>query len=463
MANLGTPDNPLRVAFVGSGPAGFYAVQNFFAHKELSVRIDMFDRSPAPFGLVRTGVAPDHPKIKSVQKLYDKLARRDEFRFFGNVEFGRDLSRDELEARYHQILFACGAQGDRKLGIPGEDLEGVHSAREFVAWYNADPDHANDKFNLGATGAIVVGVGNVAADVARILCRSRTELSTTDIADYALEALSSSSILNVHVLGRRGPIQAAFSPTEIKELGEMEEAEASTIPAEMELDEFSKAELEAAENNETQRKLDNLLALSGQSEPGKPKKLSVRFLVSPVEIIGDNQGRVKAVKVVKNKLVKRDDGRVGPKATDEFETIEAGLVFRSVGYYGVALPDVPFDERGGVIANEKGRVTDSGSPLPGLYATGWIKRGPSGLIGTNKGCAKDTVACMVEDLQAGAVLEPTHPTLESMDCLLEDKAIRFVNYDDWLKLDAIEVERGEAQGRPRVKFTSREDFLSALA
>ena len=463
MAKLGTPENPLRVAIIGSGPAGFYGVQDFFAHKELAVRIDMFDRLPAPFGLVRNGVAPDHQKIKAVQKLYDRLAQREEFRFFGNVDFGRDLSRADLEQRYHQILIACGSQGDRTLGIPGEELEGVHSAREFVAWYNAHPDHVDDKFNLAASGAVVVGVGNVAADVARILCRSPEELGTTDIADYALEALGAGSVRNVHVLGRRGPVQAAFSPPEIKELGELEEAEASTLPEEMALDEYSQAELEAAENKEVQRKVDNLLALSGRSEPEKPKKLSVRFLVSPVEILGDDQGRVKAVTIVKNKLVKRDDGHVGPQATDQFETIEAGLIFRSVGYYGVPLDGIPFDERGGVIPNEHGRVFDGDSPALGLYVTGWIKRGPSGLIGTNKGCAKDTVACMIEDLEAASVLSPSDPGLESIENLLRDRNVTFVTYDDWLKLDAIERERGEAQGRPRVKFTRREDFLAALA
>ncbi len=457
---LGGPDAPLRVAVIGSGPAGFYAVQALFQQQQFSVRVDMYDRLPMPFGLVRSGVAPDHQKIKSVAALYDKLASRPEFRFFGNVEYGRDITLEELQERYHQIVFASGAQADRALQIPGEDLEGVHSARHFVAWYNGDPDYAHQHFDFTAKSAVVVGVGNVAADVARILCRVPENLEHTDIADHALKDLRASSVKTVYVLGRRGPIQSSFSTPEIKELGELLDAEASIPAADLELDPESAADLEAGPGSE-RRKYEALLALRDRSEPAKSRKLILRFLVSPVEILGDDQGRVRAVKMVRNELYRDERGSLRPRATDQFETIKAGLVFRSVGYRGVSLPGLPFDRSRGTVPNDQGRVTHEhdGDPVTAVYVTGWIKRGPSGLIGANKGCAKETVEHMMEDASADAVFHPSHPEPEAIERLLEERGVPYVTYDDWRRIDAFELELGKRSGRPRVKLTELDQIL----
>ena len=459
----GTPDHPLRVAVIGSGPAGFYVVQELLQSAGLQAEVDMFDRLPTPFGLVRSGVAPDHPKIKSVANLYDRLASKPGYRFFGNVEFGRDVDLEDLTRHYGQIVFASGAQADRALDIPGEDLTGVHSARHFVAWYNGDPDYSHLHFDFEAKAAAVVGVGNVAADVARILCRAHSRLAQTDIADYALDALHASSIQTVYVLGRRGPVQSRFSPPEIKELGELLDCAASTLPEEMELDPFSREELEQGPR-EVRQKYDELLAMAGREEPQKPKKLIIRFMASPVEILGDGEGRVRGIRIVRNELYRADDGTVRSRATDHEETLDVGLVFRSVGYRGVSLPGLPFDRQRGVVPNEAGRIIDpeSNLALPGLYVSGWIKRGPTGLIGANKGCARETVQCMVHDLEQGRLLRPDDDHRGSIERLLEERNVRYLTYEDWKRLDEIERQRGEAEGRPRVKITEREEMLRAI-
>ncbi len=456
--------SPLRIAIIGAGPAGFYTAQHLLQQEGVPVEVDLFDSAPTPFGLVRTGVAPDHPKIKAVTALYNKLALAPEMRFFGNVEFGKDITLDEMRGFYHQIVFSNGAQADRKLNIPGEDLKGVHSAREFVAWYNGDPKHAHDVFELESKGAVVVGVGNVAADVARILCRVHDKLAVTDIADYALKALDSSQVRTTWVLGRRGPVQAKFSTPEIRELGEMVDTE-TTIPlSDLELDEYSQAELDAGkENDENHRNINALRELASHREPHKSRKLILRFLVSPIEILGDGNGCVRGVKIMKNRMVKGEDGRIGPKPTGETEILEAGLVFRSVGYLGTALPGTPFDERNGVIPNDRGRVFNPAdhAPVTGLYAAGWIKRGPSGLIGSNKACARETVEQMLVDAAAGSTLAPD-PDREAVNRLLESRSVRYITYPEWLKIDAYEVEMGRREGRPRVKVTELEDFLKIL-
>ena len=450
---------------MGAGPAGFYTAQHLLEQKGVAVQIDLFDSLPTPFGLVRTGVAPDHPKIKAVTVLYNKLALRPEMRFFGNVEFGKDLTLDEMRGFYHQIVFSNGAQADRRLNIPGEDLKGVHSAREFVAWYNGDPKHAHDSFELDSKGAVVVGVGNVAADVARILCRVHDGLAVTDIANYALEALDASQVRTVWVLGRRGPVQAKFSTPEIRELGELDDTEASIPAADLELDEYSQAELDSGtENDEGHRNMHALRELAGRHEPHKSRKLVLRFLVSPVEILGDENGRVRGLKIVKNKLVKGEDGWVSPQPTGETEILDVGLVFRSVGYKGMPLPGPPFDDRAGTIPNDRGRVFDPADkqPVTGLYAAGWIKRGPSGLIGSNKACARETVEQMLADAASGSTLTPQGDR-EAVNRLLESRGVRYITYDEWLKIDAYEVEMGRREGRPRVKLTELEDFLKVLA
>jgi len=458
MAAVGTQENPLRVAIIGSGPSGFYTVSNLLKQSDLVVEMDMFDRLPTPYGLVRAGVAPDHQKDKSVTRAYEKSAAHPGFRFFGNVEYGTHIHMADLKAHYHQVMFTTGSPFDRNLGIPGEDLLGSHSATEFVAWYNGHPDFADLKFDLSQENVAVVGMGNVAMDVARILCKTTDELATTDIAEHALEALKASQVKNVYILGRRGPAQAAFTPPEIKEMGEFEDADVIVVGDEAALDDASQRELAEGGDKNAQKNVDTVQEYAARVPAGKKRQLHIRFLVSPSELEGSGD-RVEACKLVKNKLVE-DGGAIKAVATDEVETIPAGLVFRSVGYRGKPLPDVPFNESWGTIANEGGRVVaGSGEQAVGLYTAGWIKRGPSGVIGTNKTCAQETVALMVEDIAAGRHFEPT----ESADALAELIASRqpdAVSFSEWKKIDAEEVARGEAQGKPRVKFTKVADMVA---
>ncbi|MCU0465996.1 MAG: FAD-dependent oxidoreductase [Anaerolineae bacterium] len=456
MAELGSPEHPLRVAVVGSGPSGFYAAEHLFKQANLSVQVDMFERLPTPFGLVRGGVAPDHPKIKSVTKVYDKTASRAGFRFFGNVEIGRDLTVDELRQYYHAVLFAVGAQTDRALGIPGEDLPGSHAATEFVGWYNGHPDFKHRQFDLSAERAVVIGVGNVAMDVARILSRTCDELISTDIADYALEALDTSRVREVILLGRRGPAQAAFTPAELGEFGEMADADVIVAPEDAAVDPLSAEWLAASGDRDAQKNVALLAQYMNRPPVGKPRRIIIRFLASPVEIVGD--GRVEGIRIVKNMLVKRPDGSLAAQATDQTELIPCGLVFRSVGYKGVALPGLPFDERAGVIPNTLGRVADT----PGVYVAGWIKRGPSGIIGTNKPDSVETVECILQDYSTGQLESGSSSTTDSIETLLTQRGVLFVTFTDWQKLDQLEMDNGAKFGRPRLKFTAVVDMLAAL-
>ena len=458
------PARPLRVAIIGAGPTGFYVADHLLRKPGVTVEVDMVDRLPTPYGLVRLGVAPDHQKIKFVTNAFDKVAACPGFRFFGGVDFGKHVTLADLKTHYHQIVYCTGAQTDRRMGIPGEDLAGSHPATEFVAWYNGHPDYRDCVFDLSQESVAVVGVGNVAVDVVRILCRTPEELATTDIADYALEALKKSRVKEVYLLGRRGPAQAAFTNPEIRELGELPDADISADPAEVELDPLSRAAVERSQDRATVKKVDILREYAQRPAAGRSRRLVLRFLVSPVELIGDDAGRVAAMRLVRNELYATSTGALQPRATDRFETIPVGLVFRSVGYRGVPLASVPFNESWGVILNDKGRVLDPGTkqPLVGEYTAGWIKRGPTGVIGTNKPDAAETVECMFEDLALGAVLEPAHPEAAAADALVRQRQPSFVSYADWLKLDAIEVAQGRAQGRPRVKLTSVEEMLAAL-
>jgi len=460
----GTSARPLRVAIVGAGPTGFYAADHLLRNPEVVVEVDMFDRLPTPYGLVRLGVAPDHQKIKFVTNAFDKVAASPRFRFYGGVEFGKDVTLADLQAHYHQIVYCTGAQTDRRMGIPGEDLTGSHPATEFVAWYNGHPDYRDCAFDLSQESVAVVGVGNVAADVVRILCRTPEELATTDIADYALEALRKSRVRDVYLLGRRGPAQAAFTNPEVRELGELADADITAIPQEVELDPLSRAAVERSQDRATRKKVEMLREYARRAPTGKSRRLVLRFLVSPVELISDGAGRVAAMRLVRNELYATSTGALQPRATDRFEELPVGLVFRSVGYRGVPLPGVPFNESWGVILNDKGRVLDPDTkqPIVGEYAAGWIKRGPTGVIGTNKPDAAETVECMFEDLARGAVLEPTRPEAAAAEALVRQRQPNYVSYTDWLKLNEIEVARGRAQGRPRVKLTSVEEMLAAL-
>ena len=464
MTQPGTEAQPLRVAIVGAGPAGYYAADHLLRQDSVVVEVDMIDRLPTPYGLVRAGVAPDHQKIKSVTAAFDKVAAHPRFRFYGGVDLGKDITVADLRRHYHQILYSTGAQTDRRMGIPGEDLKGSHPATEFVAWYNGHPDYRDCRFDLSQERAAVVGVGNVAIDVARILCRSPQELATTDIADHALEALRSSRIKEVYLLGRRGPAQAAFTNPEVKELGELADADVTARPEEVELDELSRAAVERSQDRAALKKAEILREYAARKPGGKSKKLIIRFLVSPVELCGNEAGEVVALRLVRNRLEATAAGTLQAKPTDQFETLPVGLVFRSVGYRGVPLPGVPFHESWGVILNEQGRVLDPDTkqPVVGEYAAGWIKRGPTGVIGTNKPDAAQTVACMMEDLAAGRILKPEEPAAAAAERLIRGRQPRCVSYEDWLKLNELEVSRGRAAGRPRVKFTRVEDMLAAL-
>ncbi len=428
------------------------------------VEVDMFDRLPTPYGLVRAGVAPDHQKIKAVTAAFDKVAANPRFRFFGCVELGRDVTVDDLRRHYHQILYSTGAQTDRHMGIPGEDLKNSHPATEFVAWYNGHPDYRDFEFDLTQERAAIVGVGNVAVDVARILCRTPEELATTDIADHALEALRKSRIREVYLLGRRGPAQAAFTNPEIKELGELPGADIVVPPEEAELDDLSRAALERSQDRAATKKVEMLQEYARRPPEGRPRCLIVRFLVSPLEVLGNAAGEVVGLRLARNRLFATETGTLQPKATGEVEELDVGLVFRSVGYRGVPLPGVPFHEPWGVILNEKGRVLDPETKQPrvGEYVAGWIKRGPTGVIGTNKPDAAETVAGMLEDAAAGRLLLPVAPEPEAIERLVRERQPRCVSYADWRRLDALEIGRGRPTGRPRIKFTRIEEMLAAL-
>jgi ferredoxin--NADP+ reductase len=454
----------LRVAVIGAGPAGFYTAEHLFRQAGLDVEVDLFDRLPTPYGLVRFGVAPDHQKIKNVTATFDKTAAHPGFRFFGHVELGKDITLEDLRAHYHQIVYTTGAQTDRRMGIPGEDLRGSHPATDFVAWYNGHPDYREHRFDLSQERVAVVGVGNVAVDVVRILCRTPEELAVTDISDDALAALRESRVREVYLLGRRGPAQAAFTNPEIRELGDLPGADVTDRAEEVELDPLSRAEIEKSGDRGTTKKVEILREYARRSPSGKPRTLTIRFLVSPVALHGDESGGVAGIRLVHNELHATAAGTLQARATDQFEDLRVGLVFRSVGYRGVPIPGIPFHDAWGVILNDKGRVLEpeSREPRIGEYAAGWIKRGPSGVIGTNKPDAAETVACMVEDAERGRLLAPTEPAAAAVLALVRQRQPQWISWADWQRLDALEVERGRATGRPRVKFTRVEDMLVAL-
>lgn len=445
--SIGTSERPLRVAIVGAGPAGFYVAEHLQKHGEVVSAIDLFDRLPTPYGLVRLGVAPDHQKIKSVTKAYEKVAARPGFRFFGGVTFGEHLSRGDLEAHYDAVVLAVGAPTDRRMGIDGEDLPGSLSATDFVAWYNAHPDYRDLTVDLSVTDAVVVGNGNVAVDVARILTRDPDELATTDIADHALEALRASRVQTVTMLGRRGPAQAAFTTKEIRELGELAGVTLVVDPVDLE----NLGELD----EDARRVVDALHEVAGRAPSAGDRVIRLVFLTSPTALTGAD--RVTAVVTVENDLVVTD-GVPRPVASDRTGVIAAGLVLRAVGYRGVALPDVPFDEGSGTVPNNAGAVTGA----PGLYVAGWVKRGPQGVIGTNKQDAGETVTALLADVAAGTVGRPALPPANAIATLVAERCSRPVTWEDWVVIDAAERAAGAADGRPRRKFATIAEMYEVL-
>ncbi len=456
-------DSPVRVAVVGAGPAGFYAAGHLLKDSGGRVEVDMLERLPTPHGLVRSGVAPDHPKIKSVTRVYEKTAAHQRFRYFGNVELGRDIGREELLEHYHAVVYATGAPADRPLGIAGEALRGSWAATDFVGWYNGHPDHPDLEFDLDCERAVVIGNGNVALDVARMLTLSHAELAGTDVADHALKALDGSAIGEVVVVGRRGPAQAAFTNPELRELGEL--AETDVIVDESGLERalaVSDPEVETTARRNVEI-LRDYARRPERARAGGRRRIVLRFLASPVEFVDDGHGRVAAVRLARNELVAGPDGGLRARATDELETIPAGVVFRAIGYRGLAIPGVPFDERGGVIANEGGRVLGPEGRRRGEYAVGWIKRGPTGVIGTNKKDAQETVDAIFEDLAAGLLSEPPAPDPAEVLETLRARQPELVTYAGWSEIDRHERARGEPAGRPRVKLTRIEELLQVAA
>ena len=428
---------PLRIAVVGSGPAGFYAA-GALLDAEASVEVDMIERLPTPWGLVRLGVAPDHPKLKTVSRAFERIALKPGFRFFGNVEVGRDLLPGDLTRLYDAVVYAFGAQTDRRLGIPGEDLPGSWSATELVAWYNGHPDFQELELDLNVERAVVIGNGNVALDVARMLALTPEELAPTDTTDPAIEAIGTSVIREIVVVGRRGPAQASWTTQELKELGELAGADVVVDPAELELDPASEASLEHDTNS--QRNMEVLKGFAAREPTGKTVTVRLRFLASPVAIHGAH--RVEWVELVRNRL-EEQGGRLVAVPTAEHETL-------------------PFDEQRGTIRNQRGRVVDAdGNHVAATYCAGWIKRGPTGIIGTNKKDATETIAQLLEDLEEGRVSHREEVTADAVETLLAEREVQAVMYPGWTSIDELERAAGEKSGRPRVKLRTWDELLEA--
>ena len=456
MGELGTAGNALRVAIVGSGPSGFYAAEALFK-SGVEVLVDMFDRLPTPYGLVRLGVAPDHQRIKTVIRVYEKLAADPRFAFFGNVSVGADIAVDDLRDYYDAIIFTTGAQSDRRLNIPGEDLPGSHTATAFVAWYNGHPNYRDLTFDLSCETAVVIGQGNVAVDVCRVLAKTVDELRETDIAQHALDALAESKIKNIHMIGRRGPAQVKFTQIEVKELGALDDCDPIVDPADMELDPMSRVEYDHPDSAPVRRVLPFLEEFSRRPAPAKSRRLYFHFLKGPAEIKGAD--RVESVVLEKNAL-SGQPFNLKARGTGALEELACGLVLRSVGYFGVPIPGVPFDNASGVVPNDDGRVLNGIDMLPGLYVAGWIKRGPSGVIGTNKPDSVETVQSLLGDRER---ITPC-PIRETRSLVkrLQAAGLRVVTFSEWERIDAAEIARGKPAGKPREKFTRIPEMLELL-
>jgi ferredoxin--NADP+ reductase len=450
----------LRAAVIGAGPAGFYAAEQLL---NADFEVDLIDALPTPYGLVRSGVAPDHPKIKSVTRVYDKTAGRPGFRYFGGVRLGEHVARAELLEHYHAVVYAIGTDDDNRLGIPGEDRPGSYPATRFVAWYNGHPDAEEEEFVLSANRAVVIGNGNVATDVARMLVLEPEELAITDTADHALEKLVEAQIEEVVVLGRRGPAQAAFTNPELRELGELTRADIDVDPAELELDQHSRRWLEEHADATSKRNVALLREFAGRRPSGKTHRVTLRFLRSPIEVLGPGEdGPVTGLRVVRNRIEPDDEGRLRAVPTEETEEIDCGLVLRSIGYRGRPVDDVPFDHRRGLIRNVGGRVCDEEQrPHRGEYVVGWIKRGPTGVIGTNKKDAADTVARITEDAAAATLNAPANTDPDMTAEWIAERVPDAVSWEGWLSIDEHERRAGEPQGRPRVKLVKLSDLLAA--
>jgi ferredoxin/flavodoxin---NADP+ reductase len=475
----------LNVAIIGSGPAGLYAAEALVKQAAampapVPVRVDVLDRLPTPYGLVRYGVAPDHKSIKSIAQYLRRVLESPDVRFAGGVHLGDDVTREDLLSAYDAVIYATGAMRDRRLGIPGEDLPGSYAATDFVNWYCGHPDVDPGAFTLDAESVAVIGVGNVAVDVARILARDPAELHATDVPQPVLDALHASKVREVHMIGRRGPAHAKFTTKELRELGELPGVEVVVHAEEADLNAFDKAGDGAALAESDRRVRGNLVSIlkwakdgtAGPSDSGHSRRLTVRFWLRPVEILGTE--RTEAITLERTAI--DASGALG--GTGEFETLPAQMVLRSVGYQSVPLPGVPFDSRASIVPNAQGRVLGpDGTPLPGEYVAGWLKRGPTGVIGTNKSDAAETVRCLLEDMAGGPgddVALPRTGLLKYPDgaaadtgdwplaTMLAGRGIAPVSYAEWLRIEAAEADLAKALGRgERVKLHNREAIWSA--
>ncbi|MGX9790454.1 FAD-dependent oxidoreductase [Mycobacterium sp. MMS18-G62] len=447
---------PYHVAIVGSGPSGYFAAASLLKFADTTddadVRVDMLEMLPTPWGLVRSGVAPDHPKIKSISAQFEKTATDPRFRFFGNIVVGDHVQAAELAERYDAVIYAVGAQSDRSLGIPGEDLPGSVAAVDFVGWYNAHPHFEEMAPDISSGRAVVVGNGNVALDVARILVTDPDVLATTDIADHALKSLHDRGVEEVLIVGRRGPLQAPFTTLELRELGHLEglgDVDVVVDPAD--LADISDADLEAA--SKTVR--NNIKVLRGYAEResgGAKRRIVFRFRTSPIELKGDD--RVESIVLGRNELVK-DNDRIVAKDTGEREEVPAQLVVRAVGYRGVPTPGLPFDERSGTIPHTDGRIEGSRNE----YVVGWIKRGPTGVIGSNKSDSQETVDTLISDLRDASLSDVGEDYSEELVEWLVERQPKLITDDHWKMIDDYERSAGEPHGRPRVKVTSVAELL----
>ena len=444
--------NKMRLAIVGAGPAGIYAADLLIkAERDFEVSIDLFDLLPAPYGLVRYGVAPDHPRIKGIiRALYEVLDRGD-IRFFGNVKYGKDITLDELKMHYNAVIFATGAIKDADLNIPGVELDGSYGAADFVNWYDAHPDFPRT-WPLGAKEIAVIGNGNVALDVARILAKQPETLLTTDIPANVYAGLLESNATDVHVFGRRGPAQVKFTPLELREACDIPGVDTIVYDEDFKYDEGSQTAID--KNNQVRVMVNTLESHRGTKLTGANKRLHLHFFSSPKEIIGED-GKVTAIRIERTEL----DGNGGVTATGEIREFAVQAVYRAVGYFGSSLPEVPFDEKFGVIKNDKGRVLDEADQqVPGVYATGWIKRGPVGLIGHTKSDAMETIACLLAD--RASWWQPLTPEEDAITDYLAAKDVQYLGWPEWLKIDAMEKLLGEASGRERIKLVDRDDFIT---
>ena len=448
----------MRIAIIGSGPAGFYAAEALLKQAETTVHVDMFERLPTPYGLVRGGVAPDHQSIKEVARVYEKTAARPAFRFFGNICLGRDISVEDLRRHYHQILYAVGNEADRRLGIPGEGIARCTPATVFVGWYNGHPDYSEARIDLSVPRVAVVGNGNVAVDAARILLRTPAELEQTDIAAHALEALRGSKVREVFILGRRGPEQAAFTHTELRELGEMEDAD----PVVAQSDLAGCRIPEDAGKSPQEKNLKLLHAFALRPAGTKPRKIHLRFCVSPREVLANAAGQVAGLVVEKNRLEHKADGTLVARGTGETEILDVGMVLPAIGFAAEPIAGVPYDQGAGIIANADGRVVDpaTGAVVAQEYVVGWARTGPQGLIGSHKAASAHVARHMLADAATTAGREL--PSADAIVLLLQQRGRQVVSFADWKRLDDIEIDRGQRRGAARDKIVDVAAMLSSV-